>query len=345
MNDSSMDQSALDALRRIVDTPQRVVITTHYNPDADALGSSLGWAGYLRKKGHTVTVITPSESPRFLCWMEGNEDVVEFGAKTAQRAAAEAAAAEVIFCLDFNALGRLNDLEPIIRNAKAPKVMIDHHQLPEDFATVVISEPSAAATAQLIYQLILELGDRALLDISIGECLYAGLMTDTGSFRHPSTNPEVHRMAAELIELGVNTSRIHRLIFDNNSLGRLQFLGYVLSQKLNVLPEFRTAYVALTSEELRRFNSQTGDTEGVVNYVLSIENVVMAVLLIEREQEIKLSFRSVGDVAVNEFARKHFSGGGHRNAAGGRSTDSLEETIRRLIASLPEIREALEKVS
>ncbi|PQA58319.1 DHH family phosphoesterase [Siphonobacter curvatus] len=343
MSDLSLNPHALEALKRLVETPQRVVITTHYNPDADALGSSLGWAGYLRKKGHTVRVITPSEAPRFLAWMPGNEDVIEFSQRTVALAAQTVAAADVIFCLDFNALARLHDLEAIIRNSPLPKVMIDHHHHPEDFASIVISEPTAAATAQLIYQLINELGGKELLDVAIGECLYAGLMTDTGSFRHPSTNPAVHRMAAELIELGVNTNRIHRLIFDNNSLGRMQFLGYVLSQKLNVLPAYRAAYVALTAEELKRFNSQTGDTEGVVNYILSIENVVMAVLLIERDREVKLSFRSVGDVAVNEFARKHFNGGGHRNAAGGRTQESLDEAVTRLISLLPEIKDQLDE--
>ncbi len=338
-----MNQDALQALKTLVDTPQRVVITTHYNPDADALGSSLGWAGYLRKKGHTVKVITPSESPRFLSWMSGNQDVIEFSSRNAALAAQTVAGADVIFCLDFNALARLHDLEPIIRNSPLPKVMIDHHYHPEDFATIAISEPTAAATAQMIYQIIGELDGKDLLDVGIGECLYAGLMTDTGSFRHPSTNPAVHRMAAELIELGVNTNRIHRLIFDNNSLTRMQFLGYVLSQKLKVLPEYKAAYVALTNEELKRFNSQTGDTEGVVNYILSIENVVMAVLLIERDREVKLSFRSVGNVFVNEFARNHFNGGGHRNAAGGRSQEPLDQTVQRLISLLPEIKDQLDR--
>ncbi|MFT4033158.1 MAG: bifunctional oligoribonuclease/PAP phosphatase NrnA [Siphonobacter sp.] len=341
MSDLSLNQTSLEALKQIVETPQRVVITTHYNPDADALGSSLGWAGYLQKKGHTVRVITPSESPKFLAWMEGYKDVIEFSQRSVALAAQEVAAADIIFCLDFNALARLHDLEAIVRNAKAPKVMIDHHQHPEDFAVLAISEPSAAATAQMIYQLINELGGKKLLDVPIGECLYAGLMTDTGSFRHPSTNPAVHRMAADLIELGVNTNRIHRLIFDNNSLGRMQFLGYVLSQKMNVLPQYHMAYVALSADELKRFNSQTGDTEGVVNYILSIENVSMAVLLIERDQEVKLSFRSVGDIAVNEFARAYFNGGGHKNAAGGRSKDSLQATVDRLIYLLPEIKDQL----
>ncbi|MBC7893422.1 MAG: bifunctional oligoribonuclease/PAP phosphatase NrnA [Sphingobacteriaceae bacterium] len=332
----------LEALQVLLQSPKRVVITTHHKPDADALGSSLGLAGYLQKKGHAVTVVTPSDYPKFLAWMPGNEAVVEFNARNRAQAEGLVAEAEVIFCLDFNALNRINDLAEPVRRATATKVMIDHHLEPEDFAEFQFSDPSAAATAQLVYQLIVELGDQALLDTAIGECLYAGFMTDTGSFRHPSTNPQVHRMAAELIELGVNTNRVHRLIFDNVSSDRLRFLGYVLSEKLVVLPEYRTAYIAVSGEELRRFRSQTGDTEGIVNYALSLENVVMAVLMIDRRPEaIKLSFRSVGDFSVNDLARKYFNGGGHRNASGGKTHLSLDETVALFLRVLPEFKDKL----
>ncbi|MCY7349228.1 MAG: bifunctional oligoribonuclease/PAP phosphatase NrnA [Cytophagaceae bacterium] len=336
----------IEALQDLLQSPRRVVITTHHKPDADALGSSLGWAGYLRKKGHSVTVVTPSDYPKFLAWMPGNGEVLEFNARNRARAEALVANAEVIFCLDFNALSRIHDLAASVRESKAKKVMIDHHLQPEDFADLVFSDPAAAATAQLVYQLIVDLGDKALLDVPIGECLYAGVMTDTGSFRHPTTNSQVHRMAAELIELGVDTNRIHRLIFDNVSAERLRFLGYVLSKKLVVLPDYRTAYIALTGEELRRFRSQTGDTEGLVNYALSLENVVMAALIIDRSPEaIKLSLRSVGSFPVNELTRKHFEGGGHRNAAGGKTHLTLEATVEKFLGALPEYQAQLLAVS
>lgn len=332
----------LESLRTLVEAPpRRVVITTHQNPDADALGSSLGWAGYLRKKGHSVTVITPTDYPRYLTWMPGNDEVVAFSERTRSRAAQLVANAEVIYCLDFNTLARIGELEPMVRRATAAKVMIDHHLQPEGFADISFSDPTAAATAQMIYELITELGDETTIDAPIGECLYAGFMTDTGSFRHPSTNPAVHRIAASLIELGVNTNRVHRLIFDNVSLDRMRFLGYVLSEKMVVLPEYRVAYIAVTEEELKRFNSQTGDTEGVVNYALSVENVVMAAILVDRGNEVKISFRSVGDFSVNDLARRYFNGGGHRNAAGGKTNGPLSETVDRFLTILPEFKEKL----
>ncbi len=336
----------LEALQVLLQSPKRVVITTHQKPDADALGSSLGLAGYLKKKGHAVAVISPTDYPRYLAWMPGNEEVVEFNAPNRARAEAFVAEADLIFCLDFNALSRIQDLAEPVRRSAATKVMIDHHLEPEAFADFQISDPTAAATAQLVYQLIIELGDQTLIDQAIGECLYAGFMTDTGSFRHPSTNPQVHRMAAELIELGVNTNRVHRQIFDNVPADRLRFLGYVLSEKLVVLPEYRTAYIALSAKELKRFRSQTGDTEGLVNYALSLENVVMAVLIVDRLPEaIKLSFRSVGNFSVNELARRHFSGGGHRNAAGGKTHLSLDETVQKFLKVLPDYQAQLQAVA
>lgn len=335
-----------EAFQALLQSPRRVVVTTHHKPDADALGSSLGLAGYLKKKGHSVTVIAPSDYPKFLAWMPGNDEVLEFNAPNRPRAEALVAEAEVIFCLDFNALSRIHDLAPAVRASGATKVMIDHHLEPESFADFDLSDPTAAATAQLIYQLIVELGDGLLLDVPIGECLYAGIMTDTGSFRHPSTNPQVHRIAANLIELGVNTNRIHRLVFDNVPVERLRFLGYVLSKKLVVLPEYRTVYIALSGDELRRFRSQTGDTEGVVNYALSLENVVMAALIVDRSPEaVKLSLRSVGSFPVNELARKHFEGGGHRNAAGGKTHLTLEATVQKFLSVLPDYQAQLLAVS
>lgn len=330
-----MNASVPEALRLLVERPARVVITTHFNPDADAIGSSLGWAGYLQQKGHHVTVVTPSESPQYLSWMPGFEAVVEYRPALHTEVSELFARAEVIYCLDFNALSRIYELAPLVQAATARKVMIDHHLLPEAFADVLISDPAAAATAQLIYQLIENLGDKHLIDLRIGACLYAGFMTDTGSFRHPNTNHAVHRMAAELIGQGLQTSRIHQAIYDTNSFDRLRFLGHVLSKKLVYLPEFRTAYITVTTAEMQQFHSRTGDTEGFVNYALSIENVVMAVMLTERDREVRLSFRSIGEVPVNEYAREHFSGGGHKNAAGGRSSLGLEATLNRFLSLLP----------
>ncbi len=329
-------------LKALLSSPKRVVITTHFKPDADALGSSLAWCFFLQKLGHEVTVITPSDYPKFLNWMQGNDSVLDY-MHYASKVKAEKliANAEVIFCLDFNALSRVHEMQKVLQNAKADKVMIDHHLKPEDFAKITFSDSTAAATAQMIYQIIVAMGHKNLIDIPIAECLYAGIMTDTGSFKYDNTTPEVHRIVAELKEIGTDTTRIHRLIYDSTSVDKLKFLGYVLSQKLVVLPEFHVAYIYVNVEELKLYNSQTGDTEGVVNYALSIEGIVMAVIIVERADMIKMSFRSINQFAVNELASTYFEGGGHKNAAGGKSTIGLEKTVDKLLSILPIYQEEL----
>ena len=244
--------------------------------------------------------------------------------------------ADVICCLDFNALHRIKGLGSLAQSSAAIKILIDHHLEPEPFADFEFSDTTKAATAQYIWEIIKQMGDAELVDKPMAECLYAGIMTDTGSFRHGNTTPEVHLAVADLMRTGLNTNYVHRAIFDNNSLGRTRLLGYVLSEKLTWLPEYRTVYMTLSLEELKRFNSEIGDTEGIVNFGLSLENVVMSVLLIERRDEIKLSFRSVQDFSVRELANKYFSGGGHKNASGGRTSTSLPETVNLLLSILPE---------
>lgn len=324
------------ALTELLQHPKQILITTHHKPDADALGSSLGLAGYLKKKGHQVTVITPSDYPAFLNWMEGNDDVLIYSAENDGLVHRLINQAEVIFCLDFSALCRINEMGEYIRQAPGVKVLIDHHLEPEDFAQIAFSDTSAAATAELVFEVIRDMGDQALIDVQIGECLYAGIMTDTGSFRHPSTSRNVHLIIAELLHIGVNTSNIHRLIYDSHTEARLRFLGYVLKDKLRVLREYKTAFIAISAQELKDYDSKTGDTEGLVNFALSIEGVVFAALIIDRADAVKMSFRSVGEFSVNDFARKHFSGGGHRNAAGGISHLSLEGTIEKFVGLLPQ---------
>ncbi len=333
----------IEAFREIIATPKKIVITTHFKPDADALGSSLGLAGYLKKKGHQVQVITPSDYPKFLFWMSGNEEVINYeDAKNQKKAQQLIQAADLIFCLDFSAIARIESMSSVVASSQATKVMIDHHTNPEQFATFVFHDVKAAATAQLIYQLIVLLGDKHLIDQAIGECLYAGIMTDTGSFRHPNTTPEVHRIAAEIMELGVNTNLVHRRVYDSTTADRLSFLGYILSEKMVVLPEYRVAYFVVTAEELKRFNSQTGDTEGIVNYGLQIDGTVMSVIIVDRPEAIKMSFRSVEEFAVNTIASKYFNGGGHKNAAGGKTVGlGLEATVARFLSILPEYQSEL----
>ena len=336
----------LPALKNLLATPKKVVIVTHFKPDADALGSSLGLAGYLIKRGHIVDVISPSDYPDFLTWMPGKEMVTALSKETKDpetKAALLIAKAEVIFCLDFSNLKRINELGNMVRSSAAIKVMIDHHLEPEQFADFEKWDVRSASTAELIYELIDELGDNNLVDENIANCLYAGLMTDTGGFRHNNTNQKEFLIASQLVSRGANPSEVAKKIYDTNSLERLRLTGYALSQKLTVLPEYNTAFMTLTWEELRQFGSQTGDTEGLVNYGLSIKGIKMAVLMYDRKEEIKLSFRSLADFDVNALARKHFEGGGHKNASGGQSKLSLEDTMKKFLAILPDYKTDLNK--
>lgn len=334
----------LPALKTLLETPQTVVIVTHFKPDADALGSSLGLAGFLVKKGHQVSVISPSDYPDFLAWMPGKEMVTALSreSKRGEKKAAELIEkSTLIFCLDFSSLKRINEVGPMVEKSLAVKVMIDHHLEPEDFAVFKKWKVSAASTAQLIFELIQELGEKELIDEKIANCLYAGLMTDTGGFRHNNTTHQEFAVAAELVSRGANPSEVAKQIYDTNSLERLRLTGYALSEKLIVLPEFRTAYMMLSQQELRKFGAQTGDTEGLVNYGLSIKGIKMAVLMYDRGEEIKLSFRSLSDFDVNALARKHFEGGGHKNASGGQSKLSLEDTLKKFLSILPEYKNKL----
>lgn len=332
-----LSEAHLKEISDLLASPRKVVITTHHKPDADALGSSLALALYLRKKGHNASVITPSDYPGFLNWMPGEPSVMAYdSSKPWEHLKSVFMQAEIVFCLDFNSLSRINDLGDWVRESPGLKIMIDHHLQPDDFATYKIWDTRAAATAELIFDFITLLGDHEMIDIPIAECLYAGLVTDTGSFRHPSTNRTVHLIVADLLRIGVNPSRIHKLVYDNNHINRLRFLGFVLKDKLQVLPDFFTAFITITRDEIREYNVDTGDTEGIVNYALSIKGIVMGIVIIDRKDQVKMSFRSVGDFDVNTFARRYFQGGGHKNAAGGKSELSLEATVDRVLKSLEE---------
>jgi len=337
-----MQNSSVEDFKNLLEAKgQQIVITTHYKPDADALGSSLALAEYLQSKGHNVTVITPSDYPRFLNWLHGQEKVIALNENTVEEIKLIVNQADIVFCLDFSALSRINDLEEIVKKSSAKKVLIDHHLNPDHFADYNFHFQTAAATAEIIYNFICMLGDRSLITKDIAESIYAGIMTDTGSFRFPSTSSQIHIIIADLIALGADNSKVHRLIYDNNSELRLRFIGFALSEKLNVLKEYNVAYFAINAEELKKYDSQTGDTEGVVNYALSIEGVRFAVMMVEREDGVKISFRSTGDFAVNEFAALHFEGGGHKNASGGKSKINLKETEAKFLHLLPLYKEQL----
>jgi phosphoesterase RecJ-like protein len=321
---------------------QKIVITTHHKPDADALGSALGLANYLGKKGHQVTVISPSDYPCFLHWMKGNDEVINFEEegrrKEVERMISEA---DMIIGVDFSSLSRIHDMADMVRSSKAFVVNIDHHQDPEDFADFVYWSTDAAATCELVYELIVALGDKDLIDKDTADCLYAGVMTDTGGFRHPNTSKNVHLITAELIELGADNSKISRLIYDTNSVNRLKFIGFALTRRLVILQDLQTAYFAISKKDLKKYDSQTGDTEGLVNYALSLDGIRLAALFTERKDGVKISFRTAEDVAINKFAAQYFDGGGHKNASGGKSSLSLAETTQKFEKLVKENKQVL----
>jgi len=338
----------LDGLRELLARPKRIVITTHHKPDGDAMGSSLGLYHYLLLKGHHVRVITPTDYAIFLHWLPGNAEVWEYPIKK-EESAQEIADADLIFCLDFNGLHRIGPLGDLIANTTVPKVMIDHHLEPENFDTYRLWNHQAAATCELIFDFIQLMGDGALLNKDISECLYTGIMTDTGSFRHGTTTAKIHRTVADLIDAGADNAGIQDRVGEASSENRLRFIGFCLSRKLKVLPKYHAAYIAVTWDELQRFWIKTGDTEGLVNFPLSIEGVKLAAFITERkegengEMVVKMSLRSKGEFPANDMAARYFNGGGHRNAAGGKSDRGIYETIDQFVEACKEYKELLEK--
>ena len=317
----------IQEVQLLLSTPKKIAIIPHRGPDGDAMGSTLALYHFLLKNNQIPVVVSPNEFPDFLAWMPGSETVKIFE-KDKENCTKILEEAELIFTLDFNALHRTGEMELVLAKLKAPFIMIDHHQKPDDYAAVTYSDTSFGSTCEMIYNFISFLGKRQDIDKTIGTCIYTGILTDSGSFRFPKTTGATHRIIAELIDLGVENTEIPTLLFDNSSFGRLQILGRAL-QNMKVITEHKTAYTTLTQDELNSFNYVKGDTEGIVNYGLSIKGIHFAAIFIENKEEkiIKISFRSQGNFDVNQFARDHFQGGGHQNAAGGKSEVSMEETI------------------
>lgn len=337
-----MKPAQLRKVKELLRKPRRIAILTHWSPDGDAMGSSLGLYNYLIQKKHSVTVVTPNDYPEFLAWMPGNSKVVNAQADP-KKAFTVLKKAEVIFTLDFNSLKRIEDLGLLVQQSKAVKILIDHHVQPEDYADYSHHTTDTSSTCELVYEFIVIMGDKKLVNKKVAECLYTGIMTDTGSFRFPSTSAGTHRVVAALIEAGARNGDIHQRVYDDNTESRLRLIGYSLSEKMKIFNEHNAAYISLTADELNRFHYVKGDTEGLVNYPLSIRNIRLSAFIVERDGKVKISFRSKGDFDVNQFARDHFNGGGHRNAAGGSSELSLEETIRLFESLLPKYQKQLLK--
>jgi phosphoesterase RecJ-like protein len=331
----------LASLTELLDQPRKIVITTHHKPDGDAMGSSLGLYNYLIQQGHHARVITPTDYPDFLSWMPGNGDVIIYTENT-ELSATLIADAEIIFCTDFNSLSRINDMGVLVGKSSAYKVMIDHHLEPEDFDDYRHWDINACAAAQLVYTFIVDkLNKKEFINKDVATCLYTGIMTDSASFRLPNTTSTVHRIVAELIDAGANNARIHDLVYNSASENRLRFLGHCLANCLEILPEYNTAIISVNKTDIARFNVNTGDTEGIVNYALSIATVRLAAFIVERNDKVKLSLRSKGEFPANEICKKYFNGGGHRNAAGGQSDEPLDVTINKFKSILPEYKTLL----
>ena len=315
---------------------KKVVITTHQKPDADAMGSSLALYHFLREFGHQVTVISPTNWATFLNWMPGCKTVLDFESPN-EKANTAIAEADWIFCLDFNTLVRTKRMEEKLVAAKAEKILIDHHREPQTQVFAYgISDTGKSSTCEMIYDFIMASGNGDKITPEIAECIYAGTMTDTGSFRFPSTTASVHKMVAHLKELGLEHSHVHEELFDNFLENRFRFIGNVLLNRMEIFYEYNSALIAIPQSDLVKYDMRTGDTEGIVNYPLSIKGIKLAAVIIDRGEERKSSFRSKGGFDVNTFARKYFNGGGHFNAAGGFNKEPLEEVVAKFKQAMKE---------
>lgn len=325
----------IPALQKKIAEAKSIVITAHKSPDGDAVGSTLGLWNVLNDLGKKVNVILPDGFPSFLKWMNGSEKIILFDTEK-EKAEKSFNEADIIFCLDYNDFSRVGDMKSSLQKSSAFKIMIDHHPEPSNETDVLISSTLECATAQMIYQFIVVMNWKDHLSIKGAECIYCGMMTDTGSFRFPSTTAKTHYIVSELMSMGMSNSFVHNQVFDNDSESRLRLVGYAISEKMKVMHKYKTAYFILTEEELKRFNYQSGDTEGLVNYGLAIKGIQMSAIFIERGDLIKISFRSKGSLPVNQFSKKYFNGGGHVNAAGGAANCNISEAESLFLEKLPQ---------
>jgi phosphoesterase RecJ-like protein len=325
----------ITALRKLLEEAKLIVITSHRSPDGDSIGCSLGLYHFLKRLGYPVVVCHPDIAPGFLQWMPGIKDIalLESEPEIVKPLLADA---DLIFCLDYHHPSRTGKMEELLVNSKAAKVIIDHHRDPDkDFATLLFSDITSSSTSQLIYDLIESLDETDLIDNLSGTCIYTGIVTDTGSFRFSCTSARTHHIAGEILKKGIRTWEIHENLFDSNSLNRLKLVSYSLLEKLVIYPEYKTAFVWLTQEEEDRFQVVKGDTEGIVNQVLSIQGIRMAGFFKESEQIVKISFRSKGEIPTNKLSSQHFEGGGHLNASGGKFVGKIEDAVQKFVTILP----------
>jgi len=339
-----MDAVKIREVKELLREPKNIVLVAHKNPDGDAMGSALAMQHYLTKKGHSARTVLPNDVPDFLRWLPGADIVYKYDKQNTQSKKV-IDHSEIMFVLDFNAFHRVGeDMQKALEAYLGKFVMIDHHQQPDPISPYIYSDTSICSTCQMVYNFIEMMGDLDLIDANIATCIYTGIMTDTGSFRFPSTTSDTHKIIADLIENGAENSVIHEKVYSTNSPSRLKLLGVAMNN-LKIEEDFHTAYITMTQKELNQSEYQKGDTEGFVNYGLSLKGIHLAAIFIEDTEQriIKISFRSKGTFSVNQFARKYFDGGGHDNAAGGRSNFSMQQTVQKFVDLLPNYKKALEK--
>lgn len=324
--------------QKLIDKSEKIVIVVHVGPDGDAMGSSLALWHYLMTIEKEPLVIVPTSFPNFLSWLPGAECVLVYE-DYKEKSDELISKADLIFTLDFNVPNRLGNMEKVIIDASAPKILIDHHLHPGDFAHVAVSYPEISSTSELIFRLVCRLGDFAKINLACAECIYTGMMTDTGAFTYNSNKPEIYTIINELIKIGVDKDEIYRKVFNNYSADRMRLMGYALYKKMIVFPEFHTALITLSLKELQEFNYENGDSEGLVNMPLSINGINFSVFMREESDKIKISLRSQGTFPANKVAADLFKGGGHLNAAGGESYTSLHETIKIFENALPDYKD------
>lgn len=318
-----------------ISAANKIVITAHKSPDGDSIGSSIGLYRFIRKLGKDVIICHPDKSPSFFNWLEDLKEILVFE-EAPGKVTEKISEADLLICLDYNNFTRVGEgMQAVLEKFTKEIILIDHHLHPAPITDLMLSETEVCSTCQLVYEVIGNSDKSSLLDEYIATPLYLGIVTDTGSFRFPSVGPRTHRIVAEMLELGVVNNKVHENTFDNNTIDRLKLRGYATSEKLELIHDSKIAIISLTKKELNRFNYQKGDTEGLVNVALSIEGVKAAVMLTEQEGLIRMSFRGKDNYEVNIIASEQFDGGGHKYAAGGSSTLSIEKTIEKLKEQIP----------
>lgn len=337
---SEIGQHLIKSFKEIVEKSVSSIIITHVNPDGDAIGSAIALHKVLTNMGKNSSVVIPNEFPEFLQWMEGVDCIIDFE-KDSEKAKKVITSADTLFYLDFNDTERADEIKEHLLSFDGSKVMIDHHPDPKAECNVLISYTSVSSTCELLFKVIEMAGYYEYLDKGAADAIYTGIMTDTGNFSYNASEPETYHIIAKLLEKGIDKDQIHSNVYHTFSEDRWRLIGHSLKEKMVILPEFRSGYISLSKEELKQFNFQPGDTEGLVNYPLMVKGIVFCVLFLEKDDQIKVSLRSKGNFSVNDFARKHFKGGGHINASGGSSLMSLEDTVNQFVSLLSEYKDSL----